>query len=420
MAKDDESEELTMSTQAGHEHERYVVTLQRLLQMPATDLKAALAHAADTLADVLRADKVDAFVFDPSRDSLVALGTSTQPLSALERQLGLDVLPVSNGGRTVDAFRSGQMFRSGHLRADPGELRGMKEGLKIESTIAVPLDVGERRRGVLVVCSLQPDFFTALDAALLQSAARWIGSVAERGELVESIRRAAVEQGRRSSADELVTVLAHDIRNYLQPIMWRVKSLEHRAMADGRNNDVADLRAAQDTLAQLTSLVSNLLDTSRLDGGLYELQLQPVDLVALAHQAAAGVASPEHPVNVKSAQPVMVAAEPIRLRQCIDNVLANALAHSPGNAPIHVFVSRENARDGAWARVEIVDEGPGIPESILPHVFEKFFTGSTEGRGLGLGLYIAKRIASAHRGDLTADRYEGKGARFTLKIPALS
>jgi signal transduction histidine kinase len=51
-------------------------------------------------------------------------------------------------------------------------------------------------------------------------------------------------------------------------------------------------------------------------------------------------------------------------------------------------------------------------------VFDKFFSRS-EGRGIGLGLYIAKRIASAHRGDLTADRYEGKGARFTLRIPAL-
>ena len=86
--------------------------------------------------------------------------------------------------------------------------------------------------------------------------------------------------------------------------------------------------------------------------------------------------------------------------------------------PVHVFVSRENAKDGVWACVEIVDEGPGIPQSILPHVFDKFFSRS-EGRGIGLGLYIAKRIASAHRGDLTADRYEGKGARFTLRIPAL-
>src|SRR6185503_19656078 len=120
----------------------------------------------------------------------------------------------------------------------------------------------------------------------------------------------------------------------------------------------------------------------------------------LASEAATAAASPQHAIDVQAAQPVMVAGERVRLRQCIDNVLANALAHSPDNAPVHVYVSRENAADRVWAKLEIIDEGPGIPESILPHVFEKFFSAGTEGRGLGLGLYIAKRIASAHHGDL--------------------
>src|SRR5690242_6454416 len=122
------------------DHKRYLDTLQRLLEMPATDLKTALTQAADTLADVTGADKVDAFIFDPSRDSLVAVGTSTQPLSALERQLGLDVLPLSNGGRAVEVFRSGQPYRCGAVLADDGELRGVKEGLRVQSIVAVPLD----------------------------------------------------------------------------------------------------------------------------------------------------------------------------------------------------------------------------------------------------------------------------------------
>ena len=372
---------------------RYLDTLQRLLEIPATDLEVALTQAADTLASVLAADKVDAFLFDASRDSLVAVGTSTQPLSALERQLGLDVLPLSNGGRSVDVFRSGQVYTCGNVLADEGEVRGIKEGLRIQSIVAAPLDAGERRRGVLLVSSLQPEFFTVLDARLVTSAARWIASVAERAELVDSIRRAAVEKARRSTGDELVSIVAHDIRNYLQPITWRLHAL--------------------------ASLVSNLLDSARLESGLDDLQLEALDLAMLANEAAAGAASPQHAIDVQAAQPVMVAGERVRLRQCMDNVLANALAHSPDNAPVHVYVSRENAADRVWAKLEIIDEGAGIPESILPHVFEKFFSAGTEGRGLGLGLYIAKRIASAHHGDLVADRYVGKGARFTLRIPAL-
>jgi len=401
------------------DYPRYLDTLQRLLEFPATDLEAALTQAADTLASVLGADKVDAFLFDPSRDSLVAVGTSTQPLSALERQLGLDVLPLSNGGRSVEVFRSGQVYTCRNLLADEGEVRGIKEGLRVQSIVAAPLDAGERRRGVLLVSSLRPDFFTTLDAKLVTSAARWIASVAERAELVASIRRAAVEEARRSTGDELVSIVAHDIRNYLQPITWRLHALAHRARAAHRDDDVADVRATQDILAQLASLVSNLLDTARLESGLDDLQLDALDLAMLASEAATAAASPEHAIDVQAAQPVMVAGERVRLRQCIDNVLANALAHSPDNAPVHVYVSRENAADRVWAKLEIIDEGPGIPESILPHVFEKFFSAGTEGRGLGLGLYIAKRIASAHHGDLVADRYAGKGARFTLRVPAL-
>jgi signal transduction histidine kinase len=401
------------------DYERHLSTLQRLLEIPATDLKSALTHASDALAAAVRADKVDAFILDPARDSLVAVGTSTQPLSVLERQLGLDVLPLSNGGTTVDVFRGGRIFHSGNLVADEGELRGIREGLKVQSIVAVPLEIESRRRGIVLVSSLQRDFFSPLDAALVASAARWIGSVAERAELVETIERAAVEQGRRSTAEEVVTVLAHDIRNYLQPLVWRLHTLERRAGSDGRADDVADIHTLQSGVGQLTALVGNLLDTARLDSGLYELQLQPVDLARLANQAAADAASAEHRINVQSPDSLFIAADPVRLRQCIANILSNALAHSPRDAPVHVSVTRENASDGAYARIDIVDEGPGIPDAILPHVFEKFFSASSTGHGLGLGLYVAKRIASAHRGDITADRYEGKGARFTLRLPAL-
>jgi len=399
--------------------ERYLATLQRLLEIPATDLKSALTHAADALTDALGADKVDAFVFDASRDSLVALGTSTQPLSALEKRLGLDVLPLSNGGRVVGAYQSGQPFHCGNVQQDEGELRGIKEGLKVQSLVAVPLDAGERRRGVVLVSSLKPDFFSEADATFVSSAARWVGSVAERAELSEAIKRAAVEQSRHSTADELITVLAHDLRNYVQPVMWRLHALKHEAIAGDRAADVADLDAALGTLSRLTALVSNLLDTARLDSGLYGLQLEPVDLASLLQEAAADLSSAEHVIDIRSPQPVVVAGDRMRLRQCVDNILANALSHSPQGAPIDVFVARENAEGGSWGRVEIVDEGPGIPESILPHIFGKHFTARAELGGRGLGLYVAMRVASAHGGDLSADHYAGKGARFTLRIPAV-
>jgi two-component system, OmpR family, sensor kinase len=405
-------------TAAASDHERYLATLQRLLEIPATDMKAALTQASDALADVLAADKVDTFLLDASRDSLVAVGTSTQPLSALEKQLGLDVLPVSNGGRSVQAFTSGTTFRLGNVENDEQELRGIRKGLKVRSIVAAPLDAGGRRRGALMVSSLKPDFFTELDGALVESAARWVGSVIERAELSEAIKRGAVEHSRYSTAEELVTVLAHDLRNYLQPVTWRMHALRLRAARDDRAADLRDVDAAQAALSRITSLVSDLLDSARLEGGLYDLKLQDVDLGVLLREAAAEMSSPDHAIDVSSAQALVVAGDPVRLRQCVDNILANALSHSPPGAPVHVYMNRENTESGALARIEIVDEGSGIPESVLPHLFEKFYSVRGErGEGLGLGLYIAQRIASAHGGDLAADHCVGKGARFTIRIP---
>jgi two-component system, OmpR family, sensor kinase len=405
-------------TAAANDHERYLATLQRLLEIPATDMKAALTQAADALAVVLAADKVDTFLLDASRDSLVAVGTSTQPLSALEKQLGLDVLPVSNGGRSVEAFTSGALFRSGNVEHDEHELRGIREGLKVRSIVAAPLDAGGRRRGALMVTSLKADFFTGLDGALVQSAARWVGSVIERAELSEAIKRGAVEQSRYSTAEELITVLAHDLRNYVQPVTWRMHALRQRAARDARADDVRDVDAARAALSRVTALVSDLLDSARLDSGLYALQLQDVDLGVLLDEAAAEMSTSDHAINVNRAQAVVVTGDPLRLRQCVDNIIANALSHSPPGAPVHVYVDRENNESGALARIEIVDEGSGIPESVLPHLFEKFYSVRGErGEGLGLGLYLARRIASAHGGDLTADHYVGKGARFTIRIP---
>jgi two-component system, OmpR family, sensor kinase len=148
---------------------RLLATLQRLLESPAADLNVALSHAADAVADALRADKVDAFVHDPMRDSLVAVGVSHQPLSGLERRLGLDVLPLANGGRVVHVFNTGETFTTGRLDQDVDELRGVREAMKIKSKIGVPLEIGGKRRGMMMIASLQPEFFDQDDVRFAES-----------------------------------------------------------------------------------------------------------------------------------------------------------------------------------------------------------------------------------------------------------
>jgi two-component system, OmpR family, sensor kinase len=399
--------------------DRYLRTVQRLLEIPAANLETALTHASDAVADALAADKVDAFLYDETRDSLCALGVSTQPLSNLQRRLGLDVLPVSNGGSVVAVYVSGEPLVVADLREMEDELRGVKEGLNARSQIAVPLLVGGKRRGVLAVVSQEPGIFTDDDVAFVKGAARWVGVLAEHSELTASIERTALEAGRRSRAEEIIAVLAHDLRGYLSPVMLRLYLIRNRAVADARKADVDDVDRALRGVTQANALMSDLLDAARLDAGAFQMRLEPVDVATLMTQSAAAIGTPEHAITVESMMPIIVAADAARLRQCIDNVLRNALAHSPEHAPVDVVVSLEQRDGKAWACIEVVDEGPGIPEETLPHLFDRFFTGCQERGGVGLGLYIAHRIAAAHGGEIVADRFPGRGARFTIRLPAV-
>jgi signal transduction histidine kinase len=167
---------------------------------------------------------------------------------------------------------------------------------------------------------------------------------------------------------------------------------------------------------RLSGLIGDILDVARIDQGVFQLEPEPLDLGALVQETVSLLATPEHPVllRVQDGGPIVVTADAGRLRQCLENIVSNAIQKSPANAAVTVFVSKGRQR----ARVDVVDEGPGIPPDLLPHVFERFVSGSRREGGLGLGLYLAKRVAAVHGGDLTVDSPPGKGARFTLSLPA--
>src|SRR5687767_14988996 len=136
---------------------RLLATLEQLLASDEVDLHGAPDRACQMVADALRADKVDAALYDSTTDTLVADGTSHNPMSRKQHAIGMNRLPVANGGREVDVFLSGVPYATGQADQDPGQLRGMTEGLGIRSAIMVPLEVAGTRRGVFLASSAQPD-----------------------------------------------------------------------------------------------------------------------------------------------------------------------------------------------------------------------------------------------------------------------
>jgi two-component system, OmpR family, sensor kinase len=396
---------------------RLLATLEQLLAIEETDLHGALDRACQMVAEALRADKVDAALYDSTTETLVAAGTSHTPMGRKQHAIGMNRLPVANGGREVDVFLTGVPYTTGQADQDPGQLRGMTEGLGIRSAIMVPLEVAGTRRGVFLASSARANFFTEDDVRFLEAVSRWVGMIAQRAELTEHIATEAREQGRRVAADELIATLAHDLGNLLAPVKGRIDLIQRRARREDRQSDLRDVEEAARAVDRVVSLVADLLDSNRLEQGLFALNRQPADLVDLVRATCAALTTSTVPIRVDVArQDVVLAMDPNRIRQALENLLSNAIKFSPAGATVVVELDVESAGGGCWAMVTVSDQGPGIPLELIPRLFDRFARGPGSS-GLGIGLYLANRIVVAHGGTLTADPTPTIGARFQMKLP---
>jgi len=334
-----------------------------------------------------------------------------------QHRLGLNRLPLANGGRAAEVFQTGVTYRTGRADADPGELVGITRGLGVRSIIGVPLDVDDARRGMVQIDAAAPDLFSPDDQRFLEAVARWVGMVLHRAELNERIAREATEQARRVAAEELVTVLAHDLRAPLTPMRGYLELLGRGAEREGRERDARYVGQVQAGIDRLTRLIADLLDAGRLDQGIFALSPRPVDVAHLTRETVDVLRAPDAPIDVQAPDDLVIRADPDRLRQALENLIGNALAHAPAGVPVVVAVDGEARDDGDWAVLSVRDAGPGIPVALLPTLFDRFARGSGS-QGLGLGLYLARGIAEAHGGTLTVESRVGAGTTFRLAVPA--
>jgi two-component system OmpR family sensor kinase len=391
-------------------------TLQRLLAIPATSLKLSLDQASDLVVEVMRSDKIDAFVHEPETETLVALGTSNTPMGRRQREIGMHRLPIANGGREVEVFQTGEPYHTGQANDDSGILPGIAEGLGVRSLIAVPFDIAGTRRGVLVAESARQNLFVEGDLAFMVLLARWVGMIAERAELTEQIAAETAERARRLAAEELMAVLAHDLNNHLTPIKGQIDLLRRRAQQEDRTRDLQSAADASRAIARMQQLIADLLDGSRLEGGIFALSPAPLDLTELIRDVAQRHDDTAHRIDLRLPERFPIDGDASRLCQALENLLNNAVQHGPPNVPICISLDHETGLDGEWAVIQVADEGPGIDPELLPALFERFAKDTGSG-GLGLGLYLARGIAHAHGGDLTVESEIGRGSVFRLALP---
>jgi signal transduction histidine kinase len=229
----------------------------------------------------------------------------------------------------------------------------------------------------------------------------------------------AVVQGLQEAdrmKSEFLAVVSHELRTPLSVIIGAAKTLERRdASLDEalRSEFVATLLKRGE---QLQRLVEDLLEASRT------IVLRP-DLVDLSNLGRAAVTDANKlgtdcTIEFNDSQHVEVVADAGRLRQVVDNLLTNAIKYAPG---AEVCVETGTDKKAAWLKV--VDTGPGMTSEQLEKAFDRFYQAdASEQRpsgGIGLGLYICRRIAEAHGGTIELDSREGKGTEATLRLPLL-
>ena len=393
------------------DNDRLVNTLGDLLEVDARDLDHALDHAASVVADAIGAEKVDAFIRDADRQVLTARGTSETPLGRKQKAMGLDVLAMANGGRTVWVFETGNDYLHPRVVEDEAELVGIKE-LGVRSAVATPLIVGGDMRGVLEAASVREDAFDASDLQFLRAVAHWVGTLAHRAELRERATQAAVDAGRRLAAEELVTVLAHDLGNFLTPLRARLELLLRESRREERSRDIERLEGALANVDAITALTGDLLDVSRIEEGIWRLEPSELPLASLVKEVARALASERVHIRVEVPDDLVIRADHRRLRQVLVNLIGNAVHHSPKGGTVAVAACREPDK----VQIRVTDEGPGVPSEIAPRLFARFARGPRS-TGLGLGLYLAERIAVAHGGSLSLDSTTA-GATFVVSLPA--
>jgi DNA-binding CsgD family transcriptional regulator len=255
---------MTDEHNSNHGHDRRRTTLERLLALDATDLDKALNQAAQIVAEALRAEKVDAFVFDARSETLVARGTSDAPLGRLQRELGLHRLPLMHGGRAAAVYLSGEGHVDGHVDEDPVELEGIKCALGVRSAILTPLMVNGERRGVLSAVSPVPERFSEGDVTFVQAVARWLALVMHRAELIQELVGYSELRSRRERLSQLLARLTprqHEVAVLIGAGLTNEQIAKRLVLTSGTvaNHVEAILRRlGVDSRIKITALVAEL------------------------------------------------------------------------------------------------------------------------------------------------------------------
>jgi two-component system, chemotaxis family, sensor kinase Cph1 len=253
-------------------------------------------------------------------------------------------------------------------------------------------------------------------------------------EAAEDLRRTAVEidlcrqldRAERAvrMRDDLVAIVSHDLRNPLFAIQLQTAKLLRSSVPE-QDDAARGLRSVAESVQRsadmMSGLITDLLDLAKIEAGRFDLETRHEKLHELVDEALILLRplAQAKKIELVHERIDLCAAHVDRKRmfQVLSNLIGNALQHTPEGGKITVETRRTD--DEQW--VEVSDTGPGIPQEVIDHVFDRYWQAPAASRatGSGLGLYITKGIVEAHGGRIWVERAMHGGARFTFALPCI-
>jgi signal transduction histidine kinase len=286
----------------------------------------------------------------------------------------------------------------------------------IRSFLAVPLHHRGEVVAALSIAAPEPYAFNDSDILVAQLLVGLAGSALAHAQAYDELRAAMedAEQSRAESA-EFAGMIAHELGSPIAAVQHASEVLGLEALSPQQERARALIEL--ETKA-LRLLAGDLRAASSRERESFDLHPRVVPLGALLDEARdfALTAPGEHPIHLDPAPGVNVIVDPGRIAQVLRNLITNAAKYTPPEASITIRARRD--KDRIW--IEVVDRGPGIDPMDAPFIFAKFVRGRQRGgsqaSGLGLGLYLSKRIVEAHGGKLIAESRPGEGATFAFSV----
>ena len=222
------------------------------------------------------------------------------------------------------------------------------------------------------------------------------------------------EKRQKEYMADLLSDISHQIKTPLTSVQLMTELLEQPGLDEEKRLQYAEKIDSQ--LARITWLIKNLLTLSQLEAGVLKMKITDVGLTELVEdiKSSLDIMAELKGVSLETEIPdILINADRHWLREALMNVIKNCIEHTDEGGYVKVKAVRNNI----YTEITIEDNGCGISETDLPHIFERFYkAGNASSQSVGIGLALAKQIIGGHDGIIDAESIQGEGTAFTVKL----